>query len=164
MSKKIRRNVFETNSSSTHSICVTKNNILNDKLDSIEFTIGEFGWECEEYSTPYMKAQYLYTGILSNNRDDLIGNIKLILDKNNIEYEFETPRYCNYTSGRKCLDSGYIDHSNELSEFLEICKDENKLMRYLFSTESFIITGNDNDEEDVEINVNYEHEEYYKGN
>ena len=32
MNLKIRSNVFETNSSSTHSICVTKNNILDKKL------------------------------------------------------------------------------------------------------------------------------------
>ena len=37
-------------------------------------------------------------------------------------------------------------------------------MRYLFSSESFIITGNDNDDHSVDINVKYDHEEYYKGN
>lgn len=164
MKTKVRKNVFETNSSSTHSICVTKNNILDEKQNHIEFTIGEFGWEIDEYCSPYTKAQYLYTGLLDNGREDLIENIKSILDSNGITYEFETPQYWTSSDGYKCLDNGYIDHSNELDEFLTICCDEDKLMRFLFSSESFIITGNDNDDYDVGINVSYDHDEYYKGN
>jgi len=163
--KKIRNSVFETNSSSTHSICITKNNVLNDKRSEISFTIGEFGWECDTLSTPYEKAQYLYTGVLANNREELIDQIKSILDKNNISYDFQEPEFETYgDENHKYLKDGYIDHSCELGGFLDICTDENKLMRYLFSSESFIITGNDNDDYDVDINVNYDHEEYYKGN
>jgi hypothetical protein len=52
-----------------------------------------------------------------------------------------------------------------MGDFLNaVCEDENKLMSYLFSDLSFIITGNDNDDEDVDINVDYAHDEYYKGN
>ena len=155
MKKSIRRYVFETNSSSTHSICITKSNVLNQKQNYIKFQTGEFGWEQDTLSNPYEKASYLYTGILYNGQEDLIDKIKDIMDKNNIEYEFEG------TSG----DNGYVDHGGNLYSFLEdICSDENKLMRYLFSSESFIITGNDNDDEDVDITANYDHEEYYKGN
>jgi hypothetical protein len=165
--KKVRRNVYETNSSSTHSICVTKNNILDKKQSHIEFTIGEFGWERERYYTPYEKAQYLYTGVLANERLELIDNIKSILDSNNISYEFEEPQFEKSTWNGKdyqYLKYGYIDHSGDLGEFLDICTDENKLMKYLFSSESFIVTGNDNDDYDVEICVGYDHDEYYKGN
>lgn len=167
MSKKTRRNVFETNSSSTHSICLTKNNILDKKSDHIHFTFGEFGWEMETYNSAYEKAQYLYTAICENKKTELLNKIKLILDANNITYEFDKPIFTTSSGGEYTwLDSecGYIDHSDELEEFLTICEDENKLMRYLFSSESFIITGNDNNDCDVDINVNYEHEEYYKGN
>ena len=166
MKKSIRRNVFETNSSSTHSICVTKNNILDSKQDSIRFNIGEFGWEIDTLDSTQEKASYLYTGILYNEQSGLLENIKEILDKNNIEYEFQEPIYKSYEwSDGKYLDYGYIDHGNELDDFLEeICKDEDKLMRFLFSSESFILTGNDNDDYDVDIKVSYDHEEYYKGN
>jgi len=167
MNLKIRSNVFETNSSSTHSICVTKNNILDKKLNNIEFTIGEFGWECRIIYDVDTKAKYLYTAILVEDKLDLIDKIKIILDNNNIEYNFETPEYETWEyEGREYtnLKYGYIDHSEDLDEFLNICEDENKLMRYLFSSESFIITGNDNDDHSVDINVKYDHEEYYKGN
>lgn len=163
MKKQIRKSAFETNSSSTHSICITKNNILDQKQKHVDFTIGEFGWEREQYHDPYSKAQYLYTAILVNSRGDLLSNIKIILIKNNINYNFEIPQY-NSSGDYTWLDNGYIDHDEDLDEFLSICKDENKLMKYLFSSESFIITGNDNDDYDVDINVDYDHDEYYKGN
>jgi len=163
--KVIRSGVFETNSSSTHSICITKNNILDDKQDFIKFTIGEFGWEHEKYTTPYEKAQYLYTAILDNERFDLIYKIKTILDSHNIKYEFEEPKFHTSSDGKyQYLVYGYIDHSYYLDDFLEICEDEDKLMKFLFSSESFIITGNDNGDNNVDINVNYPHDEYYKGN
>ncbi len=162
MGLQIRRSVFETNSSSTHSICVTKNNVLDQLQDKIVFTIGGFGWEWEIYYTPTEKASYLYTAILVEESNDLIDKIKSILDANNIKYEFETPKYS--TGEYKYLEKGYVDHSNELGDFLTICDDEDKLMRYLFSSESFILTGNDNDDGDVDINVDYDHDEFYKGN
>jgi len=167
MNLKIRSNVFETNSSSTHSICITKNNILDEKLNTIEFTIGEFGWERKRIYDADTKAKYLYTAILVEEKVDLIEKIKIILDNNNIKYNFETPEYETWEyEGREYtnLKYGYVDHSEDLDEFLNICEDENKFMRYLFSSESFIITGNDNDDHSISINVKYDHEEYYKGN
>lgn len=41
--KVIRRNVFETNSSSTYSICIVKDNILNQMQNHINFKTGEYG-------------------------------------------------------------------------------------------------------------------------
>ena len=152
----IRKNVFETNSSSTHSLCITSNNILDEKVDHVNFTLGEFGWEHEKLESVYEKASYLYTGIVYNDlAAKLLPKLKSILDSNDIEYDFESEE------SKDC----YIDHAGELEDFLEdVCNDEGKLMRFLFSSESFILTGNDNDNLDVDINVDYDHEEYYKGN
>lgn len=166
--KQVRNNVFETNSSSTHSICITKDDILDEKTDIVGFSIGEFGWECDEFSSLWNKASYLYTGLLYTENFDLLEKMKSFLDKNNIRYTFEEPQFETFEyQGKeyKNLKEGYIDHGNELFDFLnDICNDENKLMKFLFSSKSFIITGNDNDDEDVAINVSYEHDEYYKGN
>jgi len=163
MKQSIRRNVFETNSSSTHSLCVTKNNILDQKQESLNFSIGEFGWEHDTLRSSFEKASYLYTAILINEKVELLDSVKVILENNNVEYEFEEPKY-DGDDEYKYLKYGYIDHGNELDDFLGICNDEDKLMRFLFSSESFILTGNDNSGCDVDINVNYDHEEYYKGN
>ena len=78
-----------------------------------------------------------------------------------ISVTLEEPIY----RGDYAENSGYVDHANELEEFLDaVCKDEDKLVRFLFSGFSFIITGNDNDDGDVNINVTYAYYEYYKGN
>ena len=60
--QKIRKNVFETNSSSTHSICIAKDMELIIPT-SIHFEFGEFGWEVDTLSSVYEKASYLYTGL-----------------------------------------------------------------------------------------------------
>jgi hypothetical protein len=67
--------------------------------------------------------------------------------------------YVDYDCG------GYIDHGDNLGGFAEnLCSDENLLLSYLFSERSFILTGNDNNETDVSINVDYPVFEWYKGN
>ena len=137
--KQIRKNVFETNSSSTHSICISKAPVTIGKY--IHFGIGEFGWENDCADT----ADYLYTAILEqDNRDELLEKLKVILDDYHIEYEFEEPKYWIGDSGEKYLDEGYIDHSSETIDFVDaVLSDNDMLMRYLFG-ESHVYTGNDN--------------------
>ena len=56
---KIRQNVFETNSSSTHSIAIPKE-CDTSRLSHIVFGFGKFGWEKDEVDP----INYLYTGII----------------------------------------------------------------------------------------------------
>jgi hypothetical protein len=169
MRKSIRRNVFETNSSSTHSMCITKNNILDQKQNELSFRIGEFGWETDMLISPEEKAAYLYTALIIRNKLDLLQKVKEYLIMNSIQFDMQPPQYdddYDESSDYRFLKYGYIDHSDELDDFIEgACEDENKLMRFLFSSESFIKTGNDNSSDcNTEIDVDYDHEEYYKGN
>ena len=171
--KKIRQGVFETNSSSTHSICIAKEAELTIPK-SLHFEFGEFGWEYDTLYSAYEKASYLYTGLIANNRKDDADKIIHLLKEKGINVTAEEPIFTNksYTDSNGKLveykfgeNIGYVDHSNELEDFLNaVCKDESKLMRYLFSDLSFIITGNDNGDDDVTINVNYAFDKYYKGN
>lgn len=139
MKRQIRNSVFETNSSSTHSIAISKKNPVIGKY--IHFRIGEFGWENDCVDT----ADYLYTAILEqNDSDELLEQLKNILDGYSIEYEFEEPKYIDSESGYKWLDYGYVDHSNEAREFIfAVLGNEDLLMRYLFG-DSSVYTGNDN--------------------
>ena len=155
MKRQIRSNVFETNSSSTHSIAISKKPVTIGKY--IYFGIGEFGWENDCVNT----ANYLYTAILEQDKaDELLAQLKSILDNYSIEYEFEEPKYMIGMSGYKWLDYGYVDHSNELREFLDaIFSNEDLLMRYLFGNSS-VYTGNDNQDQDPS-GCNIACEEYY---
>lgn len=150
----IRQGVFETNSSSTHSICIAKNTELIIPKE-IRFEFIESAWSFETFHSLGVKAGYLYTGLVANDRKEDIEKIFKILRGKGVEV----------TAEEIGDDTGYIDHYADLTEFLDsICNDEDKLMNYLFSPLSFIITGNDNDDDDVSIKVEYPHDEYYKGN
>ena len=151
MKRQVRRGTFETNSSSTHAICITKSEYRHNSFSHIDFEIGEFGWENDEYDSLYNKASYLITAILSFDKDEADENLqklKDILDSNNIEYTLpELKVYSWEYEGKKRYYydiDGYIDHSGETKEFVEaVLSDSDRLFRFLFG-DSFIITGNDN--------------------
>lgn len=158
---KIRRCVFETNSSSTHSICITKNSNLVMLPEKIVFKLGNFGWEENVFYDVEHKASYLFTAIhyidkyfSKKDAQKYLDYIQNVLIKNNIDFEFDQTK-----------TEYYIDHMYELIDFVKaVCHSEKRLLRYLFSVESFIMTGNDNDDTPIDIYVSYKHEEYYKNN
>lgn len=149
MKRQIRQGCFETNSSSTHAICIAKGDY--SLQNHIDFKFGEFGWELEEHHSLENKASYLITTIFSGMKketDKNLEKLKTILDKHNISYsipeaEIKVSNYDNETFEYYYID-GYIDHSEDAGDFIDaVLSDEDKLLRYLFG-ESMIITGNDN--------------------
>lgn len=162
---KIRNSVFETNSSSTHSICISNEKFIEDLPSYVKFSLGNFGWEENRLDTINEKASYLYTAICELeqyhviSKSECINFIVKVFNKNNIQYDFEEPTKDPWWYG--------IDHVSEddMIDFVKlVCHSEKRLLKYLFSEKSFILTGNDNDDSNVSINVTYKHEEYYKGN
>lgn len=141
--RQIRKNVFETNSSSTHSIVISKAPVTVGK--HIYFGIGEYGWENDCVGI----TDYLYTAILCmGNSEELLEKLKDILDRHSIEYEFEEPVYIR-DEDDKWLDNGYIDQSYGTREFINaVLADDDMLMRCLFGN-SCVYTGNDNQEDDL---------------
>jgi hypothetical protein len=156
--KKTRNNVFETNSSSTHSICIAKD-IKYDLPSSIYFEFGEFGWEEDRLSTNHEKASYLYTAIMNYGNPKDMDNIVGILEQNGVEVT------CEPIKSEDNWGDGYVDHGCNLGEFMHsVCNSEEKMFSFLFSDLSFVLTGNDNNQTDVDIKVSYEHDEFFKGN
>lgn len=166
MKRQIRSSVFETNSSSTHSIAIPKKPVVAGEY--ISFSIGEFGGENDCVDT----ANYLYTAILEqDDRNELLDKLKDILNNHSIKYKFEKPKYKKSNDGKYIwlsFDCGYIDHANETRKFvLAVLNDEDLLIRYLFG-DSAVYTGNDNQDDDpggCNIANEYcwtedEHEEY----
>ena len=150
MRRQIRRSVYETNSSSTHAICIAKDGY--ELKDHIDFHIGEYGWECEEYGDLDNKASYLITAILSMDKeyaDEKLTRLKDILDEYEITYTIPELNVKSYEYGKEKhyyynIGYDYIDHAGELKSWLDdLLSDSDKLFRYLFGN-SIIITGNDN--------------------
>lgn len=171
-----RLSVFETNSSSTHSICIATDRNTELKIPSyIVFKPNEFGWEIDKLNTTEEKASYLYSSILSlfdrEETNELTAQIIDNLADAGVECEFVQPNdYFDYA----------VDHAGEGDhlEFIRAtCRNKGRLMRYLFSDRSFVITSNDNGGYEAlaklypeceahtgKIIVDYPHETYYKGN
>ena len=87
----IRQGVFESNSSSCHSICISKTPVKNCDNRTINFRLSDFGWSEE---TCYNTEDYLYTAIVCSNLTPIevemyLDKLKKILDKHNIHYSFE---------------------------------------------------------------------------
>ena len=142
--KTIRSNVFETNSSSTHSIAIPKNCETNN---FISFHVGDFGWGWEEVDP----ADYFYTAIYetSNTEEELkqkLDKLSSILESRGISYKFFPVKYHTSVYNGTCylsLDDGYIDHGRELTDFVnELLDDGDKLVRFL--SRGLVFTGNDN--------------------
>lgn len=170
---KIRKGMFETNSSSTHTIIVTDRKCEPGNL--VDFRIGEFGWEFERLDSIDDKASYLYTMACEILGRDVYQDLYEILVKYGVECSCSAParfEKCSWSDG-EFLDNGYVDHASDgdAKEFVErMLNHEHALIKYLFSDESFVVTGNDNSYEeerewmDEQTDVDYPHEIYYKGN
>ena len=83
--------------------------------------------------------------------EDYKNYIYEVLGEYGCECEFEEPVYDKYG----WIDNGYIDHGYELKDWLDSLRhSKKKLLRYLFSPYSYIVTTNDN---------TYDLEEYLDG-
>lgn len=144
-----RDSAFESNSSSCHSICVSKEKIDKDNLAGryIHFTFGEYGCEQE---TVWDTASYFYTAILESPNcatfDDELNRLKAILDKYYINYSFQPVRkdkeYDCYNAANG--NYYYINHGGECGWIVEaMLNNEDMLLRFLFGN-SCIETGSDN--------------------
>lgn len=78
--KQIRNNIFETNSSSTHSISISGQSVYDyqtlesmvDPADHyIHIEFGEFGWGYDEFIDPINKLQYILTMIMEIHGNEL---------------------------------------------------------------------------------------------
>ena len=140
----VRSNVFETNSSSTHSIAIPKS---CEASNFVSFHVGEFSWEWEEVDP----ADYFYTAIYetSDTEEELkqkLDKLSNILESRDISYEFFPVKYHTSVYNGTCylsLDDGYIDHGSKLADFVdELLDDGDKLVRFL--SRGLVFTGNDN--------------------
>ena len=170
--RKVRRACFETNSSSTHAICIPQS-VNIGRGYTMTFRVGRYGWEEDSDSG----SDYLYTAICDRYGEDddklqkALNHIREVLAPYDITCEFIEPKwsYWKDDSGRY-LDSeyGYIDHSGEFYLLMdELLTNDELLLRYLAG--SIVYTGNDNCSDNYidEIVSDYEARGYYvfeKGN
>lgn len=155
----IRHGVFETNSSSTHSICIAHGTIDPPNMEGrfLEVHPGEFGWEVESHYDFGTKASYLYTWCYNQNRDYSDSDVELVLKGDRLDkLNLLTEVLKEYT---KCYDVDYIksddsfyprgviDHQSDEGSrcpALEAFESKESLVQFLFNPNSFVHTDNDN--------------------
>lgn len=147
MKKLIRNSVFETNSSSCHSISIGKSDVYDSVTPNhngiIELFPMEFGWEQEHYSDPYTKMSYLWIYIkdwCKHDEQEFMDTFQRVV--------------CSHTGANSVimLESsstfypwGYIDHQSvEDQNYHYLFQDDNLLKQFLFDSNSWLETDNDN--------------------
>lgn len=143
--KNIRKGVFETNSSSSHSICISNKGqlengfYLNDE-GKIEIHPGEFGWEIDSFRDCASKASYCLTRAKNDGENG--NNDKLTMLKNVIE-DFTGKEVVFVESYGAYYKWGYIDHQS-----FDVCDEafesEENLKNFIFNSKSILVTDNDN--------------------
>ena len=159
MKTQIRRGVFETNSSSVHSISIVKNK-FNGSLP-LKFIVdcdGEFGWGADTFDDSSSKAAYIYQAIvyypyyLVCDKDDIIAAqeiLQSLMDKfiENLEsygikvsckYRFTKICHSEYTQTGKSYDYVvFVDENGNESEnegYLDHGGEAKDLVDYVLSS------------------------------
>ncbi len=166
--KLIRNSVFETNSSSAHSLSYGTSKVVRGggwglPPDESDFSnplyylkeipmkykdytlyeeLGEYGWYGDDLTTPQEKFSYLLTGlgecIPFVREHPFYTQIEEWLDKLDVRFH----KAWHYTYG----DDGYIDHQSEYIVNPSLFKTKEDLITYLFNDDLIIHIENDNEE------------------
>ena len=161
----VRKNVFETNSSSTHSITLCdKDRGYNTCIDNgqdyagtLHVDLARYGWEWKWISTPYEKLQYILTQIAQTVGciEDYLGEYD---DRDEAReeiyqsHDFETILY--YIKKNTSFDTieigdldGHIEYGSYVNTLWELCEEANcdSIEDFLFNPSIKIRQGNDNE-------------------
>lgn len=141
--KQIREKVFETNSSSSHSITIEPSNdglydtIIPDDDGNIILTGGEFGWGIEKHTDALTKANYCGVDNLSN--EDNLNILKEVIKKQTGCNEV----IIDISEDWKDDNHSYIDHES-VGTSHEAFYSKEDLRDFIFSKNSILYIDNDN--------------------
>lgn len=138
----IRANVFETNSSSTHSVSVSDgsglmDNIIPNENGEIVVIPREFGWGYEEYNDPETKLAYLLQYFTEK------GSPLLEVTEDVVKEHTGASKVVLGESDSKWWPNGYIDHQSMDCLDGEIVT-RNDIRNFVFDSHSVLVIDNDN--------------------
>lgn len=186
MKIKIRKGLFETNSSSIHTLAVpiSRSNKLERFPDEVRLNRDSFGWGFETLYDFHEKCNYIYTLCIDKDW----GQKRLVLEEKNtdgwkdtiiIGYDDDsyTARFVDYIKSKGAevqyyfggIWDGGIDHSECWeSDNMETFLDWDFLDRLLLDPDACIVLANDNDDYSsymIPLRLTEsKYDLYYKGN
>ncbi len=152
MTTQIRQAVFETNSSSTHSLSISSGDSTDllstlplDEEGNVVLIGGQFGWGIEDYTDADIKANYAaiyveswagekseeYREVLNSVIKQQTGCFSVVYDLNTSWEEGKDPSYIDHQS----VEGGQLDY---------LFEDPELLRQFIFNPRSVLHTDNDN--------------------
>lgn len=155
MTKQTRHSVFETNSSSTHSISIAYSSSVGDLMSilpvndegNVVLNGGEFGWADETFHNAQTKASYLAVYCMQwcgDRKDDFLSILFDVIKKQTGCHQIILNFTCEYTSTDD-QNWSYIDHqSAESQDYHYLFENPEQIRQFIFNPNSTLTTGNDN--------------------
>ncbi len=145
----IRQGVFETNSSSTHAIVIPHvliSEYINElkswlnEYDKLKIHARSYGWEHQYYTNFFEKVEYIYTMFcVMDNYIYFEEYMRGLLNKHEIFCDIEFSNENDYY---------HIDHEDQLNLlYRKMIVNPQLIENFILSPLSFIVTGNDQDDE-----------------
>lgn len=170
MTIQVRDRVFETNSSSTHSLTIVPDEILRFGFSPQTLRGGvipvipkSYGWEWHRYYRPENKLAYLLTQANHGSFDvdaapDLARRLRAKNDRiafilDTVERATSCLVSIEAPAGTSRIEASVSD---SYGVGLEVMHDPQALLGFLFSENSFVQTGNDNEGPGEFINTDYD--------
>lgn len=140
-----RKAVFETNSSSSHSVTIADSGELLDTLKvdtngTVHLETGEYGWEVEDYYHPFDRASYAATFAANSSSEQYIQMLYDVIKEHTC---CRNVIINGKKDARNEIDYGYIDHQS-WDEAARIFESKESLKNFLFNPRSSFRTDNDN--------------------
>lgn len=149
--QQIRKQVFETNSSSSHSISIGDINddfvmdltLIPDHNGNIILTGGEFGREWSKYNDATTKVNYLMVSVGSNSiegnkeKQELLKTV--IKEQTGCNKVIFRPHQESYSDS---VTFGYVDHQSAKLHNV-VFNSQEDLRNFIFNKNSWLFTGND---------------------
>jgi hypothetical protein len=162
----IRDAVFETNSSSSHSVTIDREEVvdlqlqketLRDGVIRVELHHDGYGWEWYRYYKPENKIAYMVTqfagGHLPSGCSDLSASddhVALFREDTRCDWFLRTIEEASgcrveITRSSEDTDWGYGINHQSVGRDIEEISDEADILKLVFGRNSYVETGNDND-------------------
>lgn len=154
----LRSKVFETNSSSSHSLTLSAELLTKQPLPPevlragvLKVTGGEYGWEWYRYYLPVNKINYLAAQALQDMGSDVAGDAQTAR-QTSPAFDLLCEVVESHTGCKVELSSfqSEIDHDS-VGCCDDVLKDRDALHRLIFDADSYVETGNDNSSRPWEI-------------
>lgn len=175
MKVKIRKKVFETNSSSIHSFCIYKGEQNLNIPECVTLQREDFGWGNSYIRDTNKKLNYFYEMCI--HLDDNNGLIDFKDNEEPFKENSLTKKFIDYLENNGIIVDYYlgndyyegsIDHCDDYCDLAKCLleNDNTSLDDFLFGDKSLVVTTNDNlyEEDQYHAPIEKEYNVFYKGN